>query len=114
MTNRKIAIIGSLFLLGILLVASCSPKEPSATASPETSPGTELPPSYYLPEVPRISIEEVKAKLDTGSNIVIVDSRSKNSYDQAHIVRAISIPLATMAEPYSNLDGYDEIMTYCT
>ena len=111
MMHRKIAIIGALFLLGILLVASCSPKESSTTPTP---PSTELPPSSYLPEVPRISAEEVKWKLDAGINLVIIDSRSKGAYDYSHIAGAVSIPLDTMAEPYSNLDGYDEIITYCT
>ncbi len=97
MMNRKIAITSILLLLGVLLVGGRSPPLPST----------------YLPEVPRIGVEEVKAKLDTGSNIVIVDSRSKTSYDQSHIVGAISIPITTMAEPYDYLDGYDEIITYC-
>lgn len=110
--NKKIVTIGVLFLLGIILVASCSPKE-SSTTSPETPPRIELPPSSYLPEVPRISAEEVKAKLDGGINLVVIDSRSKSSYDQSHIKRAISIPMSTMVEPYSNLDSYDEIITYC-
>ena len=129
MMKRKIVTIGTLLLLVILLVVGCSPKESSITSPPETadvnkeSPstslsetprGTELPPSLYLPEVPRISVEEVKAKLDAGANIVIVDSRSKTSYDQSHIVGAISIPLTNMAEPYSDLDGYAKIITYCT
>ncbi len=129
MMNRKIMIIGALLLLAILLVVGCSPKESSITSPPETADvskenpstslsetprGTELPPSFYLPEVLRISVQEVKAKLDAGANIVIVDSRSKTEYDQSHIVGAISLPFETMAAPYSELDGYDEIITYCT
>ena len=58
-------------------------------------------------------MEEVKAKLDAGSNIVIIDSRSKEFYNRSHIVGAISFPLDDMAEPYDSLDGYDEIITYC-
>lgn len=112
--NRKIMIISALLLLAILLVVSCSPKESRITSLPETTGGTELPPSSFLPEVPRISIEEVKAKLDAGTNIVIVDSRSKTSYEKSHITGAISIPLANMAEPYSYLDGYNEVIFYCT
>lgn len=83
-------------------------------ASIPTRPGTELPPSSYLPEIPRISAEEVKAKSDAGINLVIIDSRSDTSYSQSHIAGAISIPLSIMAEPYSALDSYDEIITYCT
>jgi hypothetical protein len=73
------------------------------------------------PEIPRISVEEVKAKLDAGSNIVIVDSRHEMSYDSNHIAGAISIPLSDMSslsseeitQRYSDLHLYDEIITYC-
>ncbi len=89
-------------------------KEASNAPEAQKSPAWELPPSSYLPEVPRISVEEVKAKMDAGSNIVIVDSRSKSSYDKDHIAGAISLPLSAMTKPYSDLDGYDLIITYCT
>ncbi|MFC1968784.1 rhodanese-like domain-containing protein [Chloroflexota bacterium] len=119
--NIKITIVGLLFLLGLLLVVGCSPEGSSTTPTPTpsptpkpTNPSGELPPSSYLPEVPRIGVEEVKSKLDAGINLVIIDSRSENSYDQSHIAGAISIPSKTMAEPYSDFDGYDEIVTYCT
>jgi hypothetical protein len=113
MMNRKIITVSVLLLSIILLIASCSPKE-SSTTSPETPPGAELPPSAYLPEVPRIGIEEVKAKLDAGVNLVIVDSSSETSYKKSHIAGAISLPLATMFGPYIDLYGYDEIVLYCT
>ncbi len=132
--NRKIVMIGAFLILGMLLVASCLPTESSTTPTPSPTPtptptptpspvptptptptpsGAELPPSSYLPTIPRISVEEVKAKLDAGSNIVIIDSRSEEFYDRSHIVGAISFPLDDMAEPYDSLDGYDEIITYC-
>ncbi len=120
LTNRKTVVIGAFLLLGAALVMSCLTEESSAPeATPDIPPtdtlsSMELPPSSFLPEVPRISVEEVKRKLDTGANIVIVDSRSKASYDQAHIAGAVSLPLADMSEPYDDLDGYDEIITYCT
>jgi rhodanese-related sulfurtransferase len=52
---------------------------------------------------------------------VIVDSRTKASYDSSHIAGAISIPLSDMsplsseeiAQRYSDLHLYDEILTYC-
>ncbi|MDY6912010.1 MAG: rhodanese-like domain-containing protein [Chloroflexota bacterium] len=86
-------------------------KEPPDNLLLET-PDEELPSSDYLPEIPRISVESVKAKLDSEFNIVIVDSRSETNYNQSHIPGAISMPLKTMVEPYTNLDGYDEIIFY--
>ena len=83
-------------------------------ASPAgTPPAGEEPSSSFLPEVPRIYVDEVKARLDAGSNIVIIDARSASSYDRSRIEGAISRPLRGMAGPYSDLDKYDEIMIYC-
>jgi len=126
--KRTILIMGALFLLVVFVATSCSSAESSSNSVPETAvaikePTTvpppmisdeELPPSDYLPEIPRISVKNVIAKLDSGSNIVIVDSRSKTSYDRSHITGAISIPSADMGEPYGDLGSYDEIITYCS
>jgi rhodanese-related sulfurtransferase len=66
-----------------------------------------------FPDIKRISVEELKAKLDAGANIVIVDSQPDAYYKVTHIAGAISIPLETMAAPYTNLEGYEEIITVC-
>lgn len=87
---------------------SAPPPIPPITPSPAPTP------TPYLPEVPRISAEELKAMLDTGLNVVIIDSRSAYDYEQSRIAGAISMPLGEMSGPYSDLDPYDEIVTYCT
>ncbi len=112
---KTIALLLTLLLVltYIMLHVGCELTPTPTPAPTPTPPVTELPPSSYLPEIPRISAEEVKAKSDAGINLVIIDSRSKTSYAQSHIMEAISIPISTMAEPYSDLDGYDEIITYC-
>jgi rhodanese-related sulfurtransferase len=65
-------------------------------------------------EVPRIYVDEVKARLDAGANIVIIDARSASSYDWSRIAGAISLPLGDMAGRYNDLDRYDEIIVYCS
>ncbi len=64
--------------------------------------------------VPRISIEELKSKMDAGEKILVVDSRLLTAYEKVHISGAVSLPLPDMAAPYPALVGYDEIVTYCT
>ncbi len=89
----------------IVVIASQGDGNHSTTsATPITSPS----------EVPRISPEKVKAKLDTDSNMVIIDTRSKAEYEQTHISGAVSMPLDEIAQRYSELSGYTEIFTYCT
>lgn len=76
-----------------------------------TSSATTIP---SLSEIPRVTPTEVKAKLDSGSNIAIVDTRSEAEYERAHIVGAISIPLGETTQRYTELDDYNEVITYCT
>jgi len=64
--------------------------------------------------VPRISIEELKSRIDAGEKILVVDSRSLTAFEKSHISGAVSLPLSEMAAPYPALEGYDEIVTYCT
>ena len=107
----------TLLILIAVILPGCGQANPIPTRSPEvqsSNNSTESPPSPYLPKIPRISVDEVKTKLDAGANLVIIDARSQASYNKSHIAGAISLPLKTMAAPYSNLDGHDQIITYCT
>ena len=55
-----------------------------------STPSTALSPNEIL----RASPEAVKARMDIGAGITIVDARSKAEYEQRHIAGAVSIPLA--------------------
>ncbi|MEE8373323.1 MAG: rhodanese-like domain-containing protein [Dehalococcoidia bacterium] len=127
--NTRIAVVsGVALMVAIVLLSGCGNGEsvatyptatPAMTETPGASPtGTPpaggVPSSSFLPEVPRIYVDEVKARLDAGSNIVIIDARSASSYDWSHIAGAISLPLGDIAGRYSYLDKYDEIITYCS
>jgi len=63
--------------------------------------------------VPRIGLEELKKKLDAGADLVVVDVRSKEEFDQGHIPGAVSIPWEEMEARYNELPGDKEIITYC-
>jgi 3-mercaptopyruvate sulfurtransferase SseA len=103
-----------LLLAAISLLASCGGAGVAATPT-----GT--------PEAPLISVDDLRAELDAGSNIAIVDSRSESYYEESHIPGAISVPLRDMLDKDLNplppeeidllfgyLKSYDEIVTYCT
>lgn len=71
-------------------------------------------PTPYLPEIPRISPADLKALMDASANIAVIDSRPYGDYVVARIPGAISLPLADMAPPYTSLEGYDQVIFYCT
>ena len=66
--------------------------------------------------VARITVEELKARLDRGEKITILDVRQPGSYNSSDskIKGSIRIPPAEMAENISRLPMGGEIVTYCT
>jgi hypothetical protein len=63
-------------------------EEETPTPEPEVVPEEAL----YLPEIPRISCEELKQLMDSGADLVVVDTRMDISFMSGHLPRAINIP----------------------
>ena len=42
--------------------------------------------------VPSVTIQEVQAKLQAGENVVVMDVREKEEYEQGHIAEAMLLP----------------------
>lgn len=93
-------------------------------AASSTAPSAEelAEEGFALPEIPRITCEELKLMMDEGEDFTLVDSRSKQwGYDMGHLPGAISIPNEP-EPPYSEewmmsqLQGLPEdelIILYC-
>ena len=65
-------------------------------------------------DVPRISLEQLKEKLDAGADVVVVDVRSKEDFDEGHIPGAVSMPWQQEIEArYTELPRDKEIVIYC-
>lgn len=64
----------------------------------------------------RIGVKEVKDKLDSQTDMMLVDLRPKTSYDYGHIENAILIPEDVFQEQSVNLPRDIEIILYdgCT
>ncbi len=67
-------------------------------------------------DVPRITVEELKGRLDKGEKIVILDVRSRGSYDSSDIIikGAVRIPPDELNERASELPLGKKIVAYCT
>ena len=113
-----------LFFIGTLVFAlsacSAQPTQVRATLAPTQilesghaiAPGT-IPRSEA--EVPRVTIEEAKAALESGTAIV-VDVRSPGAYETSHIKGAMSVPLGEIERNLAELTLEKDqwIITYCT
>jgi len=113
-------IVGAVVLAIIVGVVFSAKNQPSAsTGSPaEALPQATTPQapnivSIPYPDVPRMPLQEVQTKLEQGKAILI-DVRSKQSYDAGHAAGALSIPEAEVATRLSELPRDKEIILYCT
>jgi rhodanese-related sulfurtransferase len=72
-----------------------------------------------FPEIPRISVEDLKQKIDKGEDFVVVDVRDGGSYAAGHIKTAINIYYNATADPMDRqmmllaLPMEKLVVTYC-
>jgi rhodanese-related sulfurtransferase len=65
------------------------------------------------PEIPRITIDELKALLSSARNVIVIDTRDPNAYQRAHIRGAINIPYDRVAAVAPQLRRNAKIVLYC-
>jgi rhodanese-related sulfurtransferase len=64
-------------------------------------------------DVPRITAQELKAKLDAGQAVVF-DARPQSAYAKKHIAGAISLPQSEVAARVAELPTDKLAAFYCT
>ncbi len=67
-------------------------------------------------KVPRITKEELKAKLDRGEDILIIDVRNETDYGKSNvkIPGAIRVTVDELDFRADEFDRNHEVVTYCT
>lgn len=108
------AVVG-VVVLAIIVVAiiSIENRQAAAINVPVTTAQPQSTQSIPYPDVPRISLEETRRKLDSGQAI-LVDVRSKESYDSSHAQGALSIPETEVDSRLSEIPRDVEVILYCT
>jgi thioredoxin reductase len=91
--------------------ASAEPPGSDVAQGNTAQPLNTIPIPY--PNVPRISLQETQGELDQGQAI-LVDVRSKTSYDKLHAAGAISIPEEEIEASLNELPRDKTIILYCT
>ena len=94
-----VALVAVALVVGIILSAD----------GKETSAVNLLP----NPDVPRINLDETQAMLEQGQAI-LVDVRSRESFEKSHAAGALSIPEDEMGARLTELPRDQEIILYCT
>ena len=58
-----------------------------------------------------MTVEELKAKLDSNENIKLIDCREQGEWDEGHIEQAEFMPLSNFAEEMDKLSDSDKEKT---
>lgn len=66
------------------------------------------------PEVPEayMSVDEVKALLDLGKRVVLIDVRSREQFDELHIRDARNVPLRDLPRRLGQVPRQDFVVLY--
>ena len=99
-----------------------TPVPPTASPTTTVTPMPTTPPPVteedsiptFPSQVPRITPQGLKGKLDANEDVIVVDARSRNSYESLRIPGALSIPLSEIEERHGELPQEGEIVLYCT
>ena len=63
-------------------------------------------------QVPQVSADELKQRLPS-NDLVVVDVRNDNEWQEGHIAEAIHIPLGQLAQRVNELAASDNIVVHC-
>lgn len=63
-------------------------------------------------EIPRITAQELRALMQGAADLVVVDVRKVESFNEHRLPGAISIPKVELDQRYSVLDPEQEIVFY--
>lgn len=84
------------------------------TATPLPTVSAFPTPPVPADDVPRITVQELKAALDEGRPVVVVDVRSREAFDEKHVEGAMSVPLAELEQRLAELPKSADVVLYCT
>ena len=115
-----VVIVGA--ILGLVLArtpatgsnAATVPTSPPLSAPAASTPGGLTMSSTPPPGWTAIKPEELKQKIESKADILIIDVRTKEQYAQGHVKGAISLPSGDLEQQYKNVVPHDkEVVLYC-
>ncbi|OPY26618.1 MAG: molybdopterin biosynthesis protein MoeB [Methanocella sp. PtaU1.Bin125] len=64
-------------------------------------------------QVRRMTLEELKARINSAKPYILADARDVDSYNDAHIPGAIPVPAEDVSRLADNYDRDLDVITYC-
>jgi len=103
----------ALLIVPIVACARPLPVPATPSAPPVETSSDNVTESGLAARVPRISIEELRQKMDSGADILLVDTRKVEEYAKDRIKGAISVPLDVVVAGQWLPERDKEIILYC-
>ena len=69
-----------------------------------------------MPEAPRITVDELKRRMDAGEDFTVIDVRNPQAWAQSDTMmpEAIRVPLDDFEHRLSQIPKNRPVVTYCT
>ena len=69
-----------------------------------------------MADVPRITVDELKKRMDAGEDFTVIDVRNPQAWAQSDVMlpEAIRVPLEKLEENLPKIPNNKPIVTYCT
>ncbi len=69
-----------------------------------------------MPDAPRITVDQLKRRMEAGEDFTIIDVRNPNAWAQSDtmIPEAIRVPIDDFEQHLSQIPKNRPIVTYCT
>ncbi len=99
MKTRQIAVAVIVLAASLLVVACGGSKTPTSVVVTPPSPEELREDGFAYPDIPRITAEELKIRLDKQEPMIIIDNRSASKFNAGHLRGAFNITDA-VGSPY--------------
>lgn len=114
--HKGLGILAALLIAGVAIAVWAMTAAPwaSRVALPTSSPVPPMrgaAPSLAFLGSPQMSVEEVRARLESGG-LVVVDARFRTDFDESHVPGAISMPLSEIEQRRQELPGGKPVVVY--
>jgi len=96
-----------------LSLVGCAGTAGTTAPTPISTPLVEEGVPVTSGQVPRITPQELKALLDADGSVVVIDTRSRASYEQGHIPNATHLPASEVDSRYQEISKDVKVVLYC-
>lgn len=108
---KKFFVLGAIAIMLMMILSACNGNQENSKQGDVSQTDTQQIAATYE----CISQEEAHALMEDGIDCIILDVRTREEYDEKHILNAICIPNETIGtEPPAELPDKDQlILVYC-